>query len=59
MNFFSPNQEQAWNAALKLLTPTKAQLEHGLELLKFKVRNLFSLQSAQKRDHCREELLES
>ena len=32
MNFFSPNQEAAWNAALKLLNPTKAQLEHGLEL---------------------------
>ena len=32
MNFFSPNQEQAWNAALKLLDPTPAQLEHGLEL---------------------------
>ena len=37
MNFFSPNQEAAWNAALKLLDPTKAQLEHGLELH----RNLF------------------
>ena len=37
MKFFSQNQEQAWNAALKLLTPTRAQLEHGLELH----RNLF------------------
>ena len=32
MKFFSPNQETAWNAALKLLNPTQAQLEHGLEL---------------------------
>ena len=32
MNFFSSNQEKAWNAALKLLNPTQAQLEHGLEL---------------------------
>ena len=45
MNFFSPNQEVACNGRL--------------ELLKFNVRNLFSLQSAQKRYHCREELLES
>ena len=37
MTFFSPNQEQAWNSALKLLKPTQAQLEHGLELH----RNLF------------------
>ena len=32
MKFFSPNQEAAWNAALKLLNPTQSQLEHGLEL---------------------------
>ena len=32
MNFFSSNQEAAWNSALKLLKPTQAQLEHGLEL---------------------------
>ena len=37
MNFFSKNQEQAWNAALKLL--------------KFKDRNLFFLQSGQKMNH--------
>lgn len=37
MKFISKNHEQAWNSALALLNPTKAQLEHGLELH----RNLF------------------
>ncbi|MBQ9335934.1 MAG: membrane dipeptidase [Lentisphaeria bacterium] len=32
MKFFSKNHELAWNSALKLLDPTPAQLEHGLEL---------------------------
>jgi len=37
--FFSENQEKAWNSALALLNPTKAQLEHGLELH----RDLFTM----------------
>ena len=32
MNFFSKNHELSWNSAVKLLAPTQAQLEHGLEL---------------------------
>ncbi len=39
MNFISENHENAWNSALKLLNPTAAQLEHGLELHK----NLFAM----------------
>jgi len=34
MKFFSKTQEEAWNSALAVLKPTKAQLEHGLELHK-------------------------
>lgn len=30
--FFSEYHEKAWNSALKVLDPTPAQLEHGLEL---------------------------
>ena len=39
MEFLSENHEMAWNSALKALNPTKAQLEHGLELHK----NLFAI----------------
>ena len=39
MEFISQNHEMAWNSALKALQPTKAQLEHGLELHK----NLFAM----------------
>ena len=34
MDFISKNHELAWNSALKAIQPTKAQLEHGLELHK-------------------------
>ena len=39
MEFISKNHELAWNNALKAIQPTKAQLEHGLELHK----NLFCM----------------
>ena len=32
MKFISENHENCWNAALKLLQPTRKELEHGLEL---------------------------
>lgn len=32
MKFISENHEKCWNAALKLLAPTRKDLEHGLEL---------------------------
>ena len=32
MKFISENHEKTWNKALKLLEPTAAELEHGLEL---------------------------
>ena len=32
MEFISKNHELAWNNTLDLLKPSKAQLEHGLEL---------------------------
>ncbi|MBQ7404045.1 MAG: membrane dipeptidase [Lentisphaeria bacterium] len=32
IQFISENHEKAWNSALAVLNPTKAQLEHGLEL---------------------------
>lgn len=34
MDFISEYHEMAWNSALKVLSPTQAQLEHGLELHK-------------------------
>ncbi|MBO7152776.1 MAG: hypothetical protein J6W67_03120, partial [Lentisphaeria bacterium] len=34
MDFISKNHELAWNSALQAIQPTKAQLEHGLELHK-------------------------